>query len=120
MKQGLNKQEIHQLAMQEVGNFLEENGYEFLAVNSKTNRSPQFVCVKDKLLFFIVVKGSLYPQNPKYYDIDSMEKVKMHAKKNNAKLYYAGVGFANAKDYDLPLNKNNSYVINFKGLEKIL
>ena len=31
----LNKQEIHQLAMQEVGNFLEENGYEFLAVNSK-------------------------------------------------------------------------------------
>ena len=81
MKQGLNKQEIHQLAMQEVGNFLEENGFEFLAVNSKTNRSPQFVCVKDKLLFFIVVKGSLYPQNPKHYDIDSMEKVKMHAKK---------------------------------------
>ena len=27
--QPLNKQEIHQLAMQEVGNFLEENGYEF-------------------------------------------------------------------------------------------
>ena len=52
--QPLNKQEIHQLAMQEVGNFLEENGYEFLAVNSKRNRSPQFVCVKDKLLFFIV------------------------------------------------------------------
>ena len=49
--QPLNKQEIHQLAMQEVGNFLEENGYEFLAVNSKRNRSPQFVCVKDKLLF---------------------------------------------------------------------
>ena len=118
--QPLNKQEIHQLAMQEVGNFLEENGYEFLAVNSKRNRSPQFVCVKDKLLFFIVVKGSLYPQSPKHYDIDSMEKVKIHAKKNNAKLYYGGVGFANSKDYDMPLKKNNPYVVNFNGLEKIL
>ena len=118
--QPLNKQEIHQLAMQEVGNFLEENGYEFLAVNSKRNRSPQFVCVKDKLLFFIVVKGSLYPQSPKHYDIESMEKVKTHAKKNNAKLYYGGVGFANANDYDMPLKKNNPYVVNFNGLEKIL
>ena len=118
--QPLNKQEIHQLAMQEVGNFLEVNGYEFLAVNSKRNRSPQFVCVKDKLLFFIVVKGSLYPQSPKNYDIESMEKVKIHAKKNNAELYYGGVGFANAKDYDMPLKKNNPYVVNFNGLEKIL
>ena len=72
------------------------------------------------MLFFIVVKGSLYPQSPKHYDIESMEKVKTHAKKNNAKLYYGGVGFANAKDYDMPLKKNNPYVVNFNGLEKIL
>ena len=72
--QPLNKQEIHQLAMQEVGNFLEENGYEFLAVNSKRNRSPQFVCVKDKLLFFIVVKGSLYPQSQKIMILNQWKK----------------------------------------------
>ena len=49
-----------------------------------------------------------------------MNKVKIHAKKNNAKLYFAGVGLANAKDYNLPLTKNNPYVVNFNGLEKII
>ena len=42
----LNLQDIHQLAMGEVGNYLEIEGYEFLAVNSQIKRSPQFVCVK--------------------------------------------------------------------------
>ncbi len=40
--------------------------------------------------------------------------------KNKAKLYHAGLGFANAKDYNMPLTKNNSYVVNFNGLEKII
>ncbi len=61
----LSKQEIHQLAMQEVGTYLEKEGYEFLAVNSQLQRSPQFVCVKNKELFFVVVDGCLYPDSPK-------------------------------------------------------
>ena len=116
----LNKKEIHKLAMQEVGSYLETEGYEFLGVNSNLKQSPQFVCVKDKLLYFIVVSGCLYPNTPKKYDIKAMKKVKDHAKKNKAKLYFAGVGFANSENYNLPLVKNKSYVVNFNGLEKIL
>ena len=116
----LNTKEIHQLAMQEVGNFLKTQGYEFLGVNSDMKQSPQFVCVKKKLLYFIVVSGCLYPNSPKKYDLKSMEKVIIHAKKNRAKLYFAGVGFANSENYNLPLLKNKSYVVNFSGLEKIL
>ena len=41
-----------------------------------------FVCVKKKLLYFIVVSGCLYPNSPKKYDLKSMEKVIIHAKKN--------------------------------------
>ena len=58
----LNKKEIHQLAMQEVGNFLKIQGYEFLGVNSDMKQSPQFVCVKKKLLYFIVVYLDVYIQ----------------------------------------------------------
>ena len=116
----LSEQEIHQLAMQEVGGFLEAEGYEFLAVNSEMKRTPQFVCVKDKVLYFVVVEGCLYPKSPRTYNEERMGKVKIHAEKNSAKLYFAGVGFAHAKDYNLPLNKNNPYVVNFSGLEQIL
>ena len=49
----LTQQEIHQLAMQEVGDYLEAEGYEFLAVNSQIKRTPQFVCVKEKKIFLL-------------------------------------------------------------------
>ena len=116
----LTKQEIHQLAMQETGSFLESEGYEFLAVNSNINQSPQFICIKEKLLHFVIVKGCLYPKSPHEYDVKRINKVKIHAEKNNAKLYFAGVGFANAENFNLPLLKNNPYVVNFSGLKKIL
>ena len=116
----ISLQELHYLAMKEVGAFLEEEGYEFLAINSEIKRSPQFVCIKDKLLYFVVVNACLYPVSPNGYDIKLINKVKLHAKKNNAKLYFAGVGFAHAEDYNIPLSKNNPYTINFNGLKEIL
>ncbi|MEK9740377.1 MAG: Na(+)-translocating NADH-quinone reductase subunit F [Flavobacteriaceae bacterium] len=115
----LSKQDIHQLAMQEVGEYLEAEGYEFLAINSQPKRTPQFVCVKEKQLFFVVVKGCLYPDSPKAYDQEYMEKVKSHAQKNKAQLLFGGVGFAHANEYALPLTKNDPYVVNFNGLEQI-
>ena len=118
MKQ-LTKQEINQLAMQEVGDYLKSEGYEFLAVNSQMKRSPQFVCVKEKKLFFILVQGSLYPAAPTTFDRDLVTKVKEHATKNNAALFFAGVGFAHAENYDYPLTKKDPYAINFQGLQAI-
>ena len=50
----ISLQELHQLAMNEVGTFLEKEGYEFLAINSEIKRSPQFVCVKNKVVRYTV------------------------------------------------------------------
>ncbi|MEK9958295.1 MAG: Na(+)-translocating NADH-quinone reductase subunit F [Flavobacteriaceae bacterium] len=116
----LTEKEIHQLAMNVVGEALEADGFEFLAVNSKPKKDPQFVCLKDKKLHFIAVKGSCYPTNPKRYDKQWMDRIKTHAQKYEAKTYYAGVGFAHAKDYHLPLDKNAPYVINYEGLQEII
>ena len=115
----LTSQEIHQLAMKEVGDFLEAEGYEFLAVNSQLKKTPQFVCVKGKKLFFVVVQGTLYPHAPKKFDPELVAKVKSHAAKNNAGLYLAGVGFAHAENYNYPLTKNDPYAVNFQGLEAV-
>ena len=57
----LNKKEIHQLAMQEVGNFLKTQGYEFLGVNSDMKQSPQFVCVK-KNYYILLLYLDVYIQ----------------------------------------------------------
>ena len=119
MKKELTNQEIHNMAMQVVGELLKEDGFEFLAVNSKLKKDPQFVCLKEKKLHFVVVKGSLYPENPKQYDLKLMAQVKEHATKYNAFTYYAGVGFAHADDYEKPLSKTEPYVVNYDGLQEI-
>ena len=45
-----------------------------------------------------------------------MERVINHGIKYKATTYFAGVGFANAHDYDMPLTKKDSYAVNFDGL----
>ena len=115
----LNKQELHNLAMNVVGKDLEKQGYEFLAVNSKFKKDPQFVALKDKKLHFVIVRAVTYPDNPVNYDEKLMTKMKNHADKFDALTYFAGVGIANQFDYELPVNKMDNYVINYNGLIKI-
>lgn len=117
--QKLTEKELHQLAMTTVGKSLEADGFEFLAVNSETQKDPQFVCTKDKILHFVVVRHVQYPQNPNEFDNELMNQVKEHAIKFKAKTYFAGVGFAHASDYDKPLDKNEPYAINYNGLQEI-
>ena len=112
-------QELHQLAMKTVGDDLIAQGYEFVAVNSDLKKDPQFVCKKDNQLVFVVVKACIYPSNPKDYDSDLLDKIKGHARKYDAAVRFAGVGFARADHYDLPLVKSKPYAINYKGLQDL-
>jgi hypothetical protein len=115
----LNKQELHNLAMNVVGKDLESQGYEFLAVNSKFKKNPQFVALRDTKLHFVIVRAITYPDHPQTYDDALMLKMKNHADKFNAKTFFAGVGIANKTDYDKPVSKADDYIINYKGLTKI-
>ena len=67
----------------------------------------------------MVVKACIYPSNPKDYDSDLIEKIKDHASKFEAVVRFAGVGFARADHYDLPLVKSKPYAINYEGLQKL-
>lgn len=115
----LNKQELHNLAMNIVGEDLENHGYEFLAINSKLKKNPQFVALKDKKLHFVVVRAVVYPDDPRAYDETLLRKVQKHAEKYNAETFYAGVGLANRKDLELPVSKEDDYVVNYKGVQKL-
>ena len=119
--QALTEQELHNLAMNIVGKQLEADGFEFMSVNSKLKKNPQFVCLKDKKLHFIVVKSIGYPGDPKdieFYRAD-LNKMRDHALNFEADTYYAAVGLVNAKDYNLPVYLNEEYIVDYEGLVKI-
>lgn len=115
----LTEQELHNLAMNIVGKQLEAEGFEFMGVNSKPKKNPQFVCLKDKTLHFIVVRNIGFPKNPKEYDLELMLRVKKQATKFEARTYYAGVGLSNAEDQNLPVFLNQSYIVDYEGLIEI-
>ena len=115
----LGKEELHRLAMNIIGKDLEKDNYEFLSINSSLEKNPQFVCTKNKQLYFIIVKAILYPENPKTFEIKNLNKILDHCTKFEAKLLCAKVGLANSDDYELPLFKNSSYIVNYAGFEEI-
>jgi len=117
--QPLTEQELHNLAMNIVGRSLEEEGYEFMGVNSKLKRNPQFVCLKDRQLHFIVVRNVPFPEDPREYDGELMQKVKEHADTFDAETWYAGVGLSNAGDRSLPVYLNEAYLVEYGGLIKV-
>jgi hypothetical protein len=114
--QPLSEEELHYLAMNIVGRQLEEEGYEFMGVNSKPKKNPQFVCLKEKQLHFIVVRSVAFPNDPKEFDSNLLQKVKAHALKFEAKTWYAGVGLSNAENRSLPVYLNESYLVEYDGL----
>lgn len=116
----LSEQELHNLAMNIVGKDLEEQGFEFLGVNSKLKKDPQFVALRNKELHFVIVRAISYPQEVKQYDPDLMQTIKEHADKFNAKTYYAGVGLGHGTDYAKTPVKDESYTMVYHGIQEIL
>ena len=49
-----------------------------------------------------------------------METFKEHAKKQNANVWFAGVGIANAESIENPVFKNQQYYVAFEDFIKIL
>jgi len=115
----LTEQELHNLAMNIVGEDLEKQGYEFLGINSKLKKDPQFVALKDKELHFIIVRAIKYPKEVKAYDPIFMRTIKNHADKFSAKTYYAGVGLGHGTDYGKPVLKDEDYTMVYQGIQEI-
>ncbi|WP_299062619.1 Na(+)-translocating NADH-quinone reductase subunit F [uncultured Polaribacter sp.] len=117
----LTPQELHNLAMNIVGKKLTKMGYEFQAINSQLKRHPQFVLFKKgEPTIFVLVKASNNIQTPTEYDAIWMETFKNHAKKQNAKVWFAGVGLANAQSIENPVFKDQPYYVAFDDFVKVL
>ena len=117
----LTPQEIHNLGMNIVGKKLQKMGYEFLAVNSELKKHPQFVTYKKgEPTIFVLVQTSNNIQNPNEYDIIWMEAFKEHAKKQNAKVWFAGVGIANSESVEIPVFKDKPYYLAFDNFIEVL
>ena len=119
MPEELSKQELHNLAMNIVGEDMKAKGFEFMGVNSKIGKDPQFVGLKNKDLHFVIVRCSSYPQDANVYDPVFMQTIKEHANKFEAKTYYAGVGLGHGEDYAKPVLKDEPYTMVYKGMQEI-
>ena len=120
MRKPLSKQEMHNLAMNHVGKDLESRGFEFVAINSKLKKHPQFVCIdKNSQYFFVIVRVVKLPQNPNNYDVVWMETFKKHALEKEAKVLYAGVGIGNPDGDELPIYLNEEYLLEYNGIQVI-
>ena len=118
MSRVLTKQEIHNLAMNIVGKDLEAKGYEFIAINSQLKRNPQFVCIdKNNQRFFVIVKASEISDYPITFDVIWMETFKNHARNNNAKVLFAGVGLGAFNDKTKLPNLEEEYLLQYEGLQ---
>ena len=120
MRKPLSKQEMHNLAMNHVGKDLESRGFEFVAINSKLKKHPQFVCIdKNSQYFFVIVRVVKLPENPNNYDLVWMENFKKHAMEKDAKVLYAGVGIGNPDGDELRIYLNEEYLIEYNGIHLI-
>ena len=116
----LTDQELHNLGMNIVGKKLQDMGYEFVAINSELKKHPQFVLYKKgESTIFVLVKVINNIQGVNEYDVLWMETFKEHAVKQNARVWFAGVGIANAESMALPVFKDQPYYVAFDDFIKI-
>jgi hypothetical protein len=121
MLKRLTPQELHNLGMNIIGEKLQEKGYEFVAINSKLKKHPQFVLYKKgEPTIFVLVNVSSNIQQPERYDTIWMETFKEHAIQQNAKVWFAAIGLANAESVELPVFKDQPYYVAFEGFEKVI
>jgi len=103
-----------------VGKDLEDQGYEFMGVNSKLKRDPQFVALKDKKLHFVIVRAIAFPDDANAYDPIFMQTIRQHAEKFEARTFYAGVGLGHGDNYQHPVEKDEPYTLIYNGLQEIV
>ena len=118
MSKPLTEQELHNLAMNHVGKDLESRGFEFIAINSKLEKHPQFVCMdKNKQYYFVIVRAVILPDNPNNFDVVWMESFKKHALEKDAKVLYAGVGLGNKNSNKELIYLNEEYLLEYNGIQ---
>ena len=85
------EEELHYIGMNFIGEELQKMGFEFLAVNSKLKKHPQFVTYKkgEKNVFIMV--QSFLPPNDYTKVPEVAQKVLDKANEQNANLWFAGV-----------------------------
>lgn len=120
MKRKLTQQELHNLAMNIVGKDLEKRGFEFIAVNSQLKKHPQFVCIDAKnQRYFVIVRFNTIDNYPVDYDVIWMETFKNHAKKNKAKVLFAGLGLGSIDNETKYPNLDENYLLKYEGLQDL-
>lgn len=113
------KEEIHYIGMNFIGEELQKMGYEFLGVNSKLEKHPQFVLFKKgEPITFVMVKTVVVPSDFNRVP-EIQEKVIKHAKTQDSSVWFAGIGLCDNENPEKAPIKGKPYQILFSGFKKL-
>jgi len=119
MKAVLSQQESHNLAMNIVGEELQKEGFEFLAINSDLKKNPQFVTLKDKKTSFVIVRSVANEKATTIPENIFLEPILKHALKHKATVYYTGVWLGHGTDINQPVINGEEYSFVYMGLVEL-
>ena len=73
--------------------------------------------IKNNNRYFVIVKTDKIADIPITFDVIWMETFKVHARNNDAKVLFAGVGLGNPINASEPPYLNEEYLLQYDGLQ---
>lgn len=114
----MTEQEVHELGIDVIYKYTQQEGYEIVAGSTELNQHPQLVLKKNGQLYFVMVKTGPGDGTHLTYDKDLALQVFNNAKPHNAKVLFAGVGLY-CVGYGFTLVRNQGYKVDFRGFEDV-
>ena len=113
--------ELYDFALDVVAGYESEHGAKLIDASPQRQSYPSIICQIDGELSFILVEASVAPKNPVLSE-NRKNILLNHARKFNAKCYYAPVcfGACDADRFNKSLAlKGDAFYVNYEGLEEI-
>ena len=109
--------EVHDFAVQIVGQVLEKEGKNITTKQGTPDVDPSIWFEGDDGLEWVVVRSARYP-NPEPKVPEQWDHLVEHCSKLSQVGHFAGVGLVNAEDYHEPLWRGGPMNVRFTGLER--
>ncbi|MEA4860473.1 hypothetical protein SDC9_91587 [bioreactor metagenome] len=116
----LSQEALHAMGIAHVQRTLEQQQFEILFHSEALLRYPHLKAYREgEDLWWVIVESSMYPQTPSLGS-DVARQLLIHAKSEEAKVFYAPVMFINTKNQNLGLpSRNGQFTALFNGFVPI-
>lgn len=117
----MTKEEIHDFALRVLFDYVKEENYEILRVNTEYGFNPSFVCKKNDTIYALIVKSNIAPIHPAL-TISERQQAYEFCLENKMVPFFCPVSFGSIDAFRFDKGialVGDGYYCNFKGFEEI-